>query len=92
MEKIFEEPKSGEHYLGKVRIIEDTVVRVSIFAPDEYVFDVGIGHFPAKPQIGDVFKYLSNGQIVVVKPRELSELELKSLMAEVERELPIDEF
>ena len=89
---MFEEPKSGEHYLGKVRLIEDTVVRVSIFAPDEYVFDMGRRNFPGKLDVGDVFKYFRNGQVKLIPPKKLSALEIQALKAQVDRDLPMTEF
>ncbi|MBS3105062.1 hypothetical protein J4234_02285 [Candidatus Woesearchaeota archaeon] len=97
MSKTFKQPENGQYYLGKVRSIQSNQLRVSVFVGpsdklEEHMFDVGKAHFPAQVKVDDTFKYFPNGMVEVVQPQELSELESRTLFAEVEAQLPQDEF
>ena len=93
MLKKIKQPKSGEYYLGKVRGIGSVNVSVSIFATEEeYVAYISREKFPQQIEVGSVFKYLNDGKVQVVQPRELSPLEIEALRIQVDGQLPINEF
>ncbi len=97
MAKTLRESESGKYYLGKVRLVGQKEIRVSLFTPEgEIVGDFARNYFPETPKAGDIFTYTAinkrNVKIKMVQPRDLSESEIRSLEAEVARTIPSGEF
>ncbi|MBS3114744.1 hypothetical protein J4448_06605 [Candidatus Woesearchaeota archaeon] len=97
MTKTFQRTENGQYYVGKVRDIKPRELGVSVFVgqkpkSEEYIFDINRAHFPRDVKVGDVFKYFPNGAVELVQSKELSELELQTLLAEVETQLQQNEF
>jgi hypothetical protein len=80
--------------LGKIRLIEDDLVYVTLFSSEgKHPKDIDYprSQFPAKIKVGEIFRYEIKNQTRMVTPRDLSEAELEKISKEVDAQLPPDE-